>query len=314
MNEEYYITKTIEPDNIKSGDDDDTFIGRIKMNIATTHKDRVGDILTKNFLNHTAKSLMENNSFFYNHKTTEDPIGKVISAKVSKLEDGEYSTVIEVGISKTAEKQWQLIQEGILNKGSIGFLLTMDDMEYDEEKDALIINDGEVIEASLVGVPANKMASVTNVSKKMKSMVIEKHNKTQSINKDNVGDNMDTEQITKLIDEKLKALENSSLESVNKVFEEKNKKLEQKNTEFELAVKKYEEKLQAIEKERDEFKKALEEGRQTGGNSTPAKDKFFLEDKDMALNKGFYEIGKLLQSGESFTAVLSPSRPSDFME
>jgi hypothetical protein len=51
MSELSYITKAFELTDVKQADsEDDLFLGTLTIDICTTHKDRVGDVLTKSFV------------------------------------------------------------------------------------------------------------------------------------------------------------------------------------------------------------------------------------------------------------------------
>ena len=158
-----YTSKRFTPLDVKAYNDEDEekskFLGEVTIDVATSHRDRVNDILQKGFLERAAIDLStKNTSVFLNHKTDELPIGKVIKGELVQLNDGEYATRLRVGISKTAPHIMTLLEEGILDKASIGFHMQKGDYEYSEKDDALLIYNGEVVEASFVGVPANPNA------------------------------------------------------------------------------------------------------------------------------------------------------------
>lgn len=321
MREQFYLTKSIDPNNVEDESDSDNekkFLGYITIDIATTHKDRGGDVLTKRFIDDAVKSLTVNNAFFYNHKTMDDPIGKVVSASTIPLADGEYATRLKVGISKTAEKQWALVKEGILNKGSIGFYLDDDGYEYDEDTDTLIIDKGEVVEGSLVGVPMNKEAGLIEVSKRLKTLIREKALKEQSNIETNKGDNMDIKDMETYFDKKFIDINEKFDDKSKEADVEFQKKFDEQKTEFEKSLEEFEAKNKAIELERDEFKKALSEGRKTGSGGNPdknkGKDPYFKDDETMALKKSFWQIGSMIKSNQEFDIVLMPSSDADLFE
>ena len=109
-----YTSKRFTPLDVKAYNDEDEekskFLGEVTIDVATSHRDRVNDILQKGFLERAAIDLStKNTSVFLNHKTDELPIGKVIKGELVQLNDGEYATRLRVGISKTAphDRDWE---------------------------------------------------------------------------------------------------------------------------------------------------------------------------------------------------------------
>ncbi len=314
MTEQFYLTKSIDPTKIEKASDDDTqFLGYATIDVATTHKDRVNDTLTKGFITDSVKQLMENNSVFLNHKTMDDPVAKVVSGSVIPLQDGEYSARIKVGFSKTAVKQWTLVQEGILNKASIGFYLADDGYDYDEETDTLVIDKGYVVEFSFVGVPANGKASLIDVSKKLKALFIEKKEKQNK----NIGENdMDDEKIKALLDGALAKAMESFDEKLKAQTDEHTEALDTQASDFEKALEAEKEKTAKLAEEAKLFEAELEKanasGRKTGKDlDNENKDPYFLLDEDMALKKGFFDFGEIIKSGDDFVITLLPSNDYD---
>lgn len=315
MREQFYIVKSFTKDAIhKAEEDDPDFLGYIVLDIATTHKDRQNDVLTKNFIANTVKDLRENNTFFLNHDTGKNPIGLVTEATLAQLEaksileklddtdDFHYAARLKVGISKTAKDVWTLVEEGIYNKGSIGGMMW--DWEWNEEGEFFVVDKGETLEGSLVGVPAQKKATMVDVLQKMRKSYLK-------------GDDMDEDKImasvSKMFEDKMKSF-NEETEKATKHKEELEKALVDKGSEFEEEIKKYEEQLAALEEE----KKALEKdakGRQTQGDGdTPPRDKYYLDDPKKALKKGLFEFGKMLKQDEAFIAMLIGSNDADEFE
>lgn len=330
MAKEFYITKTFQLSDVKKaeGDEAEKFLGTIKGFVSTTHKDDQGDILTKGFVRDVTKTLKQYTSVFKNHDTIQDPIGKIISVTLKRMEDksederldekdtshfGAYATI---GISKTAEKEWVLIQEGVYNKFSIGGYLA--DFTYDEDKDAFIVSSGKIMEASIVGIPANNHASLTDVLKTLRKGYKRTHKK--------VNKNMDEKDYETILQ---KALEASRQDTANELAKFKSdlvKAQEDKvakelalaeKTNFETEIAKY----KALAEEKEVANKALAEqiaksstGRKTqfshstnivkGGD---IEDEFFANDPVMALHKSFMDFGGIMKSEEPFRIKLIPS-------
>lgn len=126
---------------------------------STDTLDRQDEIITKDALIKAEKDLLENNTVFYEHKHSELPIGKVIGSEVD-----QKGLKIKVQISKTASTIWQLVQEGVLHCFSIGGRIIKAVEKYLKEQDKKIIEiqEIELLEVSLVGIPANPEARAIN--------------------------------------------------------------------------------------------------------------------------------------------------------
>ncbi len=327
MGKEFYITKTFHLSNVKKaeGEDAEKFLGIVKGYVSTTHKDDQGDILTKNFVRGITKTLKEYTTVFINHDTLADPIGLMKDIKLKKLEEKaeedmidekdthHYGAFATIGISKTVPEKWILIQEGILNKFSIGGYLT--DYTYDEDKDAFIVDSGKIMEASIVGIAANNHAGLTNVLKTLR--------KGYKKNRLKVTKNMDNDEYKAIIKE---ALAKQAVETAKQLEEfksdlvtEQEKKLAQEKTlaektELEDSIEKY----KKLAEEREEANKALAQeiadskaGRKTGAshyvNKAGVKDEYFIDDPLLALHKGFKDFGAIMKSEEPFRISLVPS-------
>lgn len=132
---------------VKSVTDEDELI--IEGYANTTDKDRVGDVIleeawTKGGLNNYLKNPII--LFAHNH---EKPIGKVLEHFVS-----DKGLKVVAKISKSAKDIYQLIKEGILTSFSVSFLTK--DADYDSMTDIFVIKDLELLELSIVSVPANQ--------------------------------------------------------------------------------------------------------------------------------------------------------------
>ncbi len=312
MRKEFCIYKAFAITDVKDSSSDDTqWLGTVTGLVATTHKDLQGDILTHNFIKGTTKDLGTNRTVFYNHRSEQDPIAKVLDAKTKRLEEKSssemldekdthhYGTSITIGFSKTAETQYQLVKEGILDKFSIGgFLL---EYEFDEDKDAYIVDKGLVLEVSVVGIPANPKAEITDVFKQLRK----DYQSKQKVNKD-----MEKNDIEDLFSKMLaKALANQKAEfeaeSAEKV--EKDVQKSEKDS-LKTEIEKQEAKLTEIVQKNKELEEALaKKGRKTGKSHNTDDDPYFLEDEKMALYKGLKDFGDILAAGEPFKLELLPS-------
>jgi len=128
---------------------------------ATSDLDRQDEIITISALKQGAKDLLANHAVFYEHKSDEHPIGKIVKTEVIEGEEGQSDKLyIKVYISETAETIRTLIKEGILDKFSIGGKVLKAETEFDEgsQKEVLKIYSMELYEVSVVGLPANVKA------------------------------------------------------------------------------------------------------------------------------------------------------------
>jgi len=92
----------------------------------------------------------------FNHDT-DRPIGRILSLWCS---DGKLRARIES--SKSASDIWQLIQEEVLTGISVGIYVrdfTFDHL-LDEERDVRVITSADLIEISIVSLPANPDARI----------------------------------------------------------------------------------------------------------------------------------------------------------
>ena len=129
-----HFTFMVPHTSVKAADPNDKFLGYITGFAATNHLDRSEDIITEEALLEGSKSLAENTTVFLNHdwnSYTYLPIGKIMESKYIQS-DGTAGIMIKVGISKTAPNIWTLIEEGILNRFSVGGYIT----DYEVEKNS----------------------------------------------------------------------------------------------------------------------------------------------------------------------------------
>jgi len=111
----------------------------------------------------------------FNHDYNR-PIGKVIEMSTDKR-----GLRIKGVISKSAGEIYDLVKEGILSTFSVGFLVK--DADYDKSADGLIVKDAELLEVSVVSVPANQDATFS-LAKSFDSHEDYQNFKKQFINND----------------------------------------------------------------------------------------------------------------------------------
>jgi len=111
----------------------------------------------------------------FNHDYNR-PIGRVIEMSTDKR-----GLRIKGVISKSAGEIYDLVKEGVLSTFSVGFLVK--DADYDKSADGLIVKDAELLEVSVVSVPANQDATFS-LAKSFDSQEDYQNFKKQFINSD----------------------------------------------------------------------------------------------------------------------------------
>ena len=127
----------------------------------TSAEDRQGDIVLPEAWAKGIDNFRRNPILLLNHDMSK-PIGRVEKIKVDKT--GIY---VDAMISSAAEKLYgthTLVKDGALKAFSVGFIVK--DASYDKKNDVLVINEVELLEISVVSVPANQY-SLFSVRKQM---------------------------------------------------------------------------------------------------------------------------------------------------
>jgi len=86
-------------------------------------------------------------------------IGRVTKHKIDPIE----GLWVEAKISKTVEREWELIKEGVLRNFSFGFTILK---SYDDSLGRRVIEELDLWEVSIVGIPANAEAAILAVTGK----------------------------------------------------------------------------------------------------------------------------------------------------
>lgn len=140
--------------------------------MSTENIDRHGDIVDQASWN--LKYFKESPMFFFQHRSDEFPIGKWLSVgfendpnnigKQMLVGTAEFRTEFE-----DAARAFRHVEEGDISAVSVGFIPHR--VEYDEEKDAFVLYDCELLECSLVGVGSNRQALVKSKDEIVESML-----------------------------------------------------------------------------------------------------------------------------------------------
>lgn len=134
---------------------------RLKTTASSTIQDHGKDRMSLNAINRMAASAKENMTIFLNHSYTvpEDVLGSVEDAVVREAGRGPdgviYDLDFDVRVNEAnprAVNTWDAIESGTKLGTSIGAIVK----DYDKNTDGgWDINDVELLEASIVGIPAN---------------------------------------------------------------------------------------------------------------------------------------------------------------
>ena len=136
----------------ENGDDDGEEDLRITGHASTNDEDRSGDIIASDAWKKSGalKNYLKNPVILAFHDMSQ-PIGKTISHEAT-----DNGLKITAQISKTAGDITQLIKEGILSAFSVGFQVK--DADFDPKSGIFMIKDLELLEVSVVTIPANQNA------------------------------------------------------------------------------------------------------------------------------------------------------------
>jgi HK97 family phage prohead protease len=149
---------------------------RIAGYASTDSIDRQSDrILPTAWTRGGLQNYKNNPILLFNHDYNK-PIGKVIEVTTDSR-----GLKIKGIISKSAGDIYNLVKEGVLSTFSVGFLVK--DADYDKSADGLVVKDAELLEVSVVSVPANQDATFS-LAKSFDSQEDYQNFKKQFINGD----------------------------------------------------------------------------------------------------------------------------------
>ncbi len=124
--------------------------------------DRHGDIVKSDGWKLDADKA--NPVFLWGHDHRQLPVGKAVDVRINQKEKRlEFSIKFAVEEYAFAATVYKLFKSGFLNATSVGFMVL--DYDYDEEQDAFILKENELLELSAVTVPANPDALIINSAK-----------------------------------------------------------------------------------------------------------------------------------------------------
>ena len=147
MKKVFHITSTFEKSNLQ----EDGSI-TIKGLASTNALDRTGDIIDHNAWKEGGlDNYGENPIILFNHDYNR-PIGRAKYCDVT-----QNGLELEAKISKSAGDIVDLIKDGVLGAFSVGFKVK--DADYNKETDGFFIKSAELLEVSVVSIPANQTAT-----------------------------------------------------------------------------------------------------------------------------------------------------------
>lgn len=126
---------------------------------STSTPDRYSEVVEPTAFRKTMKNYMKNPVMFFGHEWWMKPIGKIVEYAID-----DTGLFVKAYISKTAEDIWTLIQEKILRSFSIGYNLVK--WEDDTETKIRTVKQLELLEISIVNIPANPEALISAASAK----------------------------------------------------------------------------------------------------------------------------------------------------
>lgn len=176
------VLHLVTPIETKAAPDDDELL--ITGYASTDDKDRMGDVILADAWKQAGAldNYLKNPVVLAYHDMSK-PIGKTIDHTVDKK-----GLKITAKISKAAGDIAQLIKDGIVSTFSVGFMVK--DADYDSTTDIFVIKAVELLEVSVVTIPANASATFS-VAKNFNSSeeyeeFKKQFNKSQDISEENL--------------------------------------------------------------------------------------------------------------------------------
>jgi hypothetical protein len=153
--------------SVKQADGSEREVKMLRGIASSTVKDLHGDRMTDNAIAKMEQSAKSNMTIFLNHsyEVPEDVAGSVVTAWSTKdvtetTADGNPVALLHFEISinepnERAVKAWTAIQGGTKLGLSIGAMIPDGGATWDKQANGYIIDDIELLETSIVGIPAN---------------------------------------------------------------------------------------------------------------------------------------------------------------
>lgn len=149
----------------------DEKVERVVEVIASTDaEDRWGDSIEQVW---RLDAYRANPVVLYAHDSRALPIG---GAENVRVEDGALRATlrfVDASVNPEAEKVWQSIQAGVLRAVSVGFIPHSYRWEKRDDREILVLSDNELVEISVVPVPANPEALMRMRRKALAARAVE---------------------------------------------------------------------------------------------------------------------------------------------
>lgn len=152
---------------------------RIKGVASSTTRDHHGDRMERTALKDMEEAANDNMTIFLNHSymVPEDVVGSVEKAVLKRRgedDDGNanYDLDVDIVVSERNEraiKAWESIDDGVKLGLSIGAMIPKGGATYDEANNAYIIHHVNLMETSVVSLPANPRSWISNAVKSLRS-------------------------------------------------------------------------------------------------------------------------------------------------
>jgi HK97 family phage prohead protease len=168
-------------DVLKAAGESDDGMLRIKGIASSTVRDRHGDRMERTALKDMERAANDNLTIFVNHSynVPEDVVGSAEKAVLKRRsgetdEDGnplydlELSVLMDSG-NPRAVKTYEAIQRGVKLGMSIGAMIPKGGAKYDEENNSFIIHHVDLLETSVVSIPANPRSWVGGAVKALRN-------------------------------------------------------------------------------------------------------------------------------------------------
>ena len=147
MKKIFHISSTFEKSNIE---EDGSIV--IKGLASTNALDRTGDVIDHNAWKEGGLDNYSGNPIILFNHDYNRPIGRAKYCDVT-----QNGLELEAKISKSAGDIVDLIKDGVLGAFSVGFKVK--DADYNKETDGFLIKSAELLEVSVVSIPANQTAT-----------------------------------------------------------------------------------------------------------------------------------------------------------
>lgn len=146
---------------IKSKNSEKREVTVIGSSLGVDRDKDIVDIKTMNLKNYKSNPVV-----LWSHKSGELPVAKAVSVMKAS---GNTQLKFKLQFAKKEEYEfadtvYKLVKGGYINASSIGFAVNYEKSEYDKDRGGYNLNNSELLEISLVNVPANADALITNRS------------------------------------------------------------------------------------------------------------------------------------------------------